>query len=349
MAAGSRWPSTSPPFGARGYGAGSVAVTINWPGATFAVVVQVGQVGSQRVPFLRQLLRGGNQPETEAVLKEKMLSWARHHLGQKEVLVCDAGVKLQQMQAAGVSRFVLRLARNCTARRNGLPSPSPSGRGRPREYGPLVRPLARTYNDRRLPASAPDRRCRFRQYDVMITVHGWHGVVRSDQKANPTNQTFTIWVYFDPRFRQPLVLATNLDADAATIFRLYGDRWPVEQVPLVAKQLLGLHRQLVFAPASVWRLPELALLMGNILTVMATVLPPIPSGYWDRHPKKRLDDCGGHWNRRLFQSPTRFRNEFGKKRRAQTTCRRALRRIGGCREPFHPTAALFEADYGPHC
>ena len=317
------------------------------PSVTFAVVVQVGQVGTQRLPLLRKLLRGGNEAGTEAALKEKMLSWARRHLGPKEVLVCDAGVKVQQMQAAGVARFVLRLARNCTARRNELPPQS--GRGRPREYGQSLRPLARTYDGHRRPASTPDVCCRFRQDSVTINVHGWRQVVRSDQKVSQTNATFTIWVYFDPRFQQPLLLATNLDADAATVFRLYCDRWPVEQVPLVAKQLLGLQRHFVFAPASTWRLPELALLMGNILTVMATVLPPLPSGYWDRHPKKRQDDCDALSNGRLFQILTPFRSEFGKKRRERTTCRRELRRIDECRRWFRPNTALLESNYGPHC
>jgi hypothetical protein len=73
-----------------------------------------------------------------------------------------------------------------------------------------------------------------------------------------------------------------------TIFRLYLDRWPVEQIPLVAKQMLGLHRQFVFAPESCCRLPELAFLLGNILTYLATVLPPLPTGFWDRCPKKHL-------------------------------------------------------------
>lgn len=317
------------------------------PSVSFAVVVQVGQVGAQRLPLLRQLLRGGNEVETEAALKQKMLSWACFHLGHREVLVCDAGVKLKQMQTADVARFVLRLARNCTARRNWLPPQS--GRGRPRQYGRLVRPLARTYKGRRLPASIPDVRCDFRQDDVTITAHGWRHLVRSDQKANQTHTTFTIWVYFDPRFQLPLVLATNLEAEAATVFRLYCDRWPVEQVPLVAKQLLGLQRHFVFAPASIWRLPELALLMGNILTVMATLLPPMPSGYWDRHPKKRPDACGVHWNRRLFQILTPFRSEFGKKRHERTTYPRESRRIGACRRSFQPTTASFEANYGPHC
>ena len=70
------------------------------------------------------------------------------------------------------------------------------------------------------------------------------------------------------------------------MFQFYLDRWPVEQVPLVAKQMLGLHGQFVFAPKSYQRLPELAMLVGNILSYLTLVLPPIPSGFWDRRPQK---------------------------------------------------------------
>ena len=49
--------------------------------------------------------------------------------------------------------------------------------------------------------------------------------------------------------------------------------------------MIGLHRQFVFAIASCLRLPELSLLAGAILTYLAAVLPPVPSGFWDRTPK----------------------------------------------------------------
>ena len=49
--------------------------------------------------------------------------------------------------------------------------------------------------------------------------------------------------------------------------------------------MIGLHRQFVFAPEACYRLPELALLAGSILTHVAAVLPPVPSGFWDRKPK----------------------------------------------------------------
>jgi hypothetical protein len=121
---------------------------------------------------------------------------------------------------------------------------------------------------------------------LTIRVKGWYNLVRPDQKVAADNETFTIWVFLDSLYRDPLVLGTNLAAQPKTIFCLYLDRWPVEQIPLVAKQLLGLERQFVFALASRHRLPELALLAANILTYVAAVLPPLPTGFWDRQPKR---------------------------------------------------------------
>jgi hypothetical protein len=82
-----------------------------------------------------------------------------------------------------------------------------------------------------------------------------------------------------------LVLATSLDLQPESVLRLYLDRWPIEQVPQAAKQMLGLQRQFVFAPESCHRLSELALLAGAVLTYLAAVLPPMPTGFWDRKPK----------------------------------------------------------------
>ena len=297
------------------------------PAVVFGVVTEVGQHAGQRVPLLRRVLPGAIYANTAAELEQRLLRWARRQLGPREVALFDAGFNLQQLQEAGVARFVLRLARNCTVRRNVLPRRK--RRGRPPEYGERLRPLPRCYRGRLLAASAPDVHGSFTVEDedqgVTITIdfQGWQDVVRSDQKVADVEETFTftVWVFFDPRFQHPLVLATNLPAAAATIYQLYQDRWPVEQVPQAAKQMLGLQRQFVFAATSVYRLPQLALLMGNVLTIMAVQLPPAPSGYWDRRPKKRRDACEERWAGRNFQTRTPWRSEFGKKRRLAPTYR----------------------------
>ena len=67
---------------------------------------------------------------------------------------------------------------------------------------------------------------------------------------------------------------------------MYQDRWPVEQIPLSAKQMVGAHRQFVHADESIQRLPELALLAGSILSFLAATVPAAPTGFWDRQPKR---------------------------------------------------------------
>jgi len=54
------------------------------------------------------------------------------------------------------------------------------------------------------------------------------------------------------------------------------------------------------------------LLTGNILTYLAATLPPFPTGFWDRHPKKRRDDYGEPWARLIFPKITRFTDDFEK-------------------------------------
>lgn len=46
--------------------------------------------------------------------------------------------------------------------------------------------------------------------------------------------------------------------------------------------MLGCERAFVFGQESRYRLPELALLAGNVLSYVAATSPPIASGFWDR-------------------------------------------------------------------
>jgi len=72
----------------------------------------------------------------------------------------------------------------------------------------------------------------------------------------------------------------------ASVRAIYKDRWPVEQIPLSAKQMIGSHRQFVHADETIQRLPELALMAGSILSFLAATLPATPTGFWDRKPKR---------------------------------------------------------------
>lgn len=85
-----------------------------------------------------------------------------------------------------------------------------------------------------------------------------------------------------PRYKRPLVLTTNLSVSAYALWRLYKERWPIEQLPLAAKQMLGAERSFVFGKESRWRLPELALLAGHVLSYVAATGQPVACGFWDR-------------------------------------------------------------------
>lgn len=297
-------------------------------GIGFGVVCQVGHVSGQRIPLLRQIIRTSIKDRSEAKLKADTLRWVKHHLDEGEVAIVDAGVEVSDMQTIGLPRYVIRLARNCTGRRDYLPDYK--GRGCYPKWGDKVRPLPRTHGDNVIEATPPDKVATIHLERRDIAVQGWLDLIPSTCKPGQAPATFNIWVFFDPLYDKPLVLGTNLkQADPLTIFCLYRDRWPVEQIPLVAKQMLGLHRQFVFAPEACCRLPELALLLANILTYLAAVLPPIPTGFWDRHPKKRPDAYVGSYRAHYLLKMTYLTPNFAKRRLLLTICPRVWQLIDG--------------------
>ena len=165
-----------------------------------------------------------------------------------------------------------------SARRNTLPAYS--GRGRKPERGDLVRPLPRTHDGKTLDATPPDVTASWTDDKHRLTAQEWSGLVLPDQK--PGTETFRIVAIFDPRYKEPLLLATNLEVSAQALWRLYKDRWAVEQLPLAAKPMLGAERAFVFGKESRFRLPELALLSGNLLSYVAATSAPVACGFWDR-------------------------------------------------------------------
>lgn len=253
------------------------------PAVSFGVVVRVGQMGLQRVPLLKRLVRTDWKNPSDAKLVERLLHQVGQHLAPDEVALFDAGFKLAALHAAEIERAVVRLAANVTARRN-YPAPY-KDRGRRPVYGELVRPLARTYKRRTIPASQPDFSDEFEYEGRTIKVNGWYDLILPGVVPHPDNDTFDIYVFEDPLYNTPLVLGATLRLRPVTSFSLYQDRWPVEQVPLAAKHMVGAHRQFVFAYQSCQRWPELALIVGGILTYLAAVLPPVPTGFWDKQPK----------------------------------------------------------------
>jgi hypothetical protein len=182
---------------------------------------------------------------------------------------------------------LVRGPKNFTARRNYLPIYP--GQGRHAEYGEVVRPLARLSNGKTIPATPPDAVLEWREGEHTLQALLFNDLVASE--ATPGSPSFRCVVIIDPRYREPLVLVTNLpvSVSAQAVRCLYRDRWPVEQMPLAAKQMLGAARWFVFASQSRTRLPQLALLAGNVLSYVAATSAPVATGFWDR---KCRPTCG---------------------------------------------------------
>ena len=254
------------------------------PAVVFGMVGLVGHVGEQRMALMTDLVRGDLADPSETALHTKLLKQVALELADDEMPVFDAGFKLKAIFNAGLTRCVVRLAKNFTARRNVLPAYS--GFGRPPEYGEFVRPLARTYNGKQTEATTPDRTETWQDHGITFRAEFWDNLVLTHLKPSAKNKTFTVAAIYDPRFKEPWLLACPLKLSGADLQGLYHNRWPIEQLPLAAKHMVGAHRQFVFAEESCYRLPELSLLAGSIQTYLAATLPPIPTGFWDRNPKR---------------------------------------------------------------
>ena len=91
-------------------------------------------------------------------------------------------------------------------------------------------------------ASIPHQEGHFVHEGRRIDVQSWHDLVLPTSQVGPDAPTFDIYVFHDPLYKQPLVLGTDLTKiKAETVYHIYRDRWPVEQPPLAAKQMIGLY------------------------------------------------------------------------------------------------------------
>lgn len=267
------------------------------PAVIMGIIGEVGEIGGQRLACPLAFERVHPNDPSESRLWQGLLRWAKRHLADKDIAVIDAGVKLADVHAAGLDRFVLRLATNFTACRNqSLPY---GGKGRKPVYGEKIRPLKRSYKGKTIDASAPDRIETWIEDGVELRAEIWDNLILPDIIPDPQAKTFRVYAIYDPDYKTPWLLATPLNLKPATVRAIYRDRWPVEQIPLSAKQMVGAHRQFVHADESIQRLPELALLAGSILSYLAAAAPLAPTGFWDRQPKH----TPGRFRRMLMGKP----------------------------------------------
>jgi hypothetical protein len=267
------------------------------PAVIFGIVGVVGEIGGQRVACPRAFKRVHPKDPSEKQLWVDVLRDVKRNLAEDEVVAVDAGVKIKHLQAAKLDRYVLRLPDNFTAHRN-YPTARPP-KGRPPVYGERIRPLERTYNGKTIAKSAPDRIETWVEDGVEIRAEIWEALILPGVIPGKAAQPFQVYAIYDPAYEKPWLLATPLKLKAATVKAIYQDRWPVEQIPLAAKQMIGAHRQFVHNRESIQRLPELALLAGSILSFLAATSPATPTGFWDRHPKR----TPGRFRRMLMGKP----------------------------------------------
>jgi len=253
------------------------------PAIPLGLITRVGAVGTQRLGLPVALVRAAAddpRPKTHArVLVRAAVQQCRPH----EALVLDAGFGVALLQEEGAPRYVVRVAKNSTFRR--AQPPAYRGRGRPPTRGALVRPLARSYQGRVRAATPPDEVATWADDGALVRAEVWRELILPT--ATSGAPTLTVVAIHDPRYREPLLLATSLPTSVTAQQRraLYDDRGAVAQIPLAAKQMIGAARPFVHAPETCQRLPELALLAGAILSYAAATSPAIPTGFWDRRPQ----------------------------------------------------------------
>ena len=145
------------------------------PAVIFGVIGEVGQIGGQRLARPLAFERVHPNDPSESRLWQELLRWARRHLAAEDVAVMDAGVKLADVQVAGLERYLLRLATNFTARRN---QPLPyGGKGRKPIYGERIRPMERSYKGKTIAASSPDRVESWTENGVAMRAEIWEELI----------------------------------------------------------------------------------------------------------------------------------------------------------------------------
>ncbi|MGQ9612453.1 MAG: hypothetical protein ACUVSL_05255 [Chloroflexus sp.] len=154
--------------------------------------------------LLTDLVRVDLKDPSKTACQTKHLQQVAENLAVDDMLVLDADFKLQALRKAGLKRFVVRVATNCTARRNCLPE---DDGGRPAEDGDIVRPLARTDGGTSIPAPAPDRVETWHHRGRALRAEFWDDLVLSEDKPSAENQPFTVVAVYDPRFETPWLLA----------------------------------------------------------------------------------------------------------------------------------------------
>ena len=269
------------------------------PAINFGLLSAVGKMHSQKVTLPRLIVRGDEHAYSEEDLMKRLAEKSIGLLCADDLVVADRKFPVIMMLEAGVKNVVVRRATNLTLRRVFIkdePEDVRRRRGRPRNKGELIRPLARVHKGHQIAASNPDSfetweqrigvgektrvlklEARVWQNVVLIEQKGWS----QEQKELNSSQTWTVCVVKHPDYEVPMVLLFNVALTSKEANKVMRGRWGVEQLPLVTKQLLGLHRMFVHSDEMRFRLPEVGFIAGSLLMVVAGSCEVMPTGWWD--------------------------------------------------------------------
>ena len=238
----------------------------------------------------------------EAERSKQLYKQVATALEKDEIAVFDAGFRLAQALASGISHSLIRLAKNSTfgATAGKIPERTASSGRIPTQYkAEIVRPLERKHGGKTLSATKADETHTFiNEAGLEIVVDTWNKLyflerqlekVRDKKKKKELRHTpIKVMAIYDPRYNSPLLVGTPLlELEAESAPKLYAARWPVEGLPQTGKYILsgGGGTHYVHHKKAMKRLPVLSLLFGSLLKYVATTSPPIQTGFWDRSAK----------------------------------------------------------------
>lgn len=115
-------------------------------GIGFGLVVRVGEMDGNRIPILCRIVNGTSMDKTEESLKHQSLKAAVAIADASDVIIHDGGAEISDLHRVNAKQFVIRLATNCTGRKNVIPPYQ--GRGPYPTKGKLVRPLERVFKEK---------------------------------------------------------------------------------------------------------------------------------------------------------------------------------------------------------
>jgi len=190
------------------------------PAIVVGLIGRVGNVGGQRLALPLEYVRADPTDPCSSTHERLLVRAAVAQCAEDDALVLDAGFGIALLHEEGATRFVVRCAKNSTFRR--ATPPAYRGRGRLPTRGVLVRPLARTFKDKTLAATPPDRTATWQDDGVDLRAEIWDDLVLSDAAAG--SPSFTVVAVYDPRYRAPLLLASPLALPAQSVHALYQDR-----------------------------------------------------------------------------------------------------------------------------